>query len=193
MKATLSRAAALVCHPATPSSAVRGIEARAGWTGGGALAFTYILKGDLSRLRIPPPRAPQGAARLWQHTCFEAFIRMNSISAYYEFNFAPSGAWAVYAFDRYREPARLTGGIPAPEIAVRRAEKCLELDAFVGVDSLPAIQGGARLTLALAAVIEDETGALGYWALMHPPGKPDFHHADGFALEIEATTRKTDG
>jgi hypothetical protein len=33
-------------------------------------------------------------------------------------------------------------------------------------------------------VIEDQSGGVSYWALAHPPGKPDFHHADGFALEF---------
>jgi hypothetical protein len=38
--------------------------------------------------------------------------------------------------------------------------------------------------LALAAVIEDGNGRLSYWALGHPQGKPDFHHPDGFTLEL---------
>jgi hypothetical protein len=29
------------------------------------------------------------------------------------------------------------------------------------------------------------SGALSYWALRHPPGKPDFHHPAGFALELD--------
>jgi len=41
------------------------------------------------------------------------------------------------------------------------------------------------LRLALAAVVEDERGMLSYWALRHPAGKPDFHHPDAFALELE--------
>jgi len=37
---------------------------------------------------------------------------------------------------------------------------------------------------ALSAVIEDDDGAFSYWALRHPPGKPDFHHPDAFALML---------
>jgi hypothetical protein len=33
-------------------------------------------------------------------------------------------------------------------------------------------------------VIEAADGSLSYWALRHPPGKPDFHHRDAFALEL---------
>jgi hypothetical protein len=36
----------------------------------------------------------------------------------------------------------------------------------------------------VSAVVETLDGALSYWALRHPPGKPDFHHADSFALEL---------
>ena len=38
--------------------------------------------------------------------------------------------------------------------------------------------------LGLSAVIEDTNGHKSYWALAHPPGKPDFHHADCFAYEL---------
>jgi hypothetical protein len=38
--------------------------------------------------------------------------------------------------------------------------------------------------VALAAVIEADTGELSYWSLQHAPGKPDFHHPDGFTLEL---------
>jgi hypothetical protein len=33
-------------------------------------------------------------------------------------------------------------------------------------------------------VIEETNGNKSYWALAHPAGKPDFHHADGFAYEL---------
>jgi hypothetical protein len=42
------------------------------------------------------------------------------------------------------------------------------------------------LLLGLSAVIEETSGAKSYWALAHPPGRPDFHHADGFALMLDA-------
>ena len=31
---------------------------------------------------------------------------------------------------------------------------------------------------------------MSYWALAHPPGKPDFHHPDCFALELPAARRR---
>jgi hypothetical protein len=33
--------------------------------------------------------------------------------------------------------------------------------------------------------VEDRSGSLSYWALRHAAGKPDFHHPDAFALELD--------
>ena len=175
----------LVRHPAAPESAARGIEARVGWTDGGALAFTYRVKGDLNRLRIPPWRAPERTDRLWEHTCFEAFVAVKDRPAYTEFNFAPSGEWAVHAFSSYRASAALARDGSAPQITARSAGDVFELHALIDARLLPALSARDRIKLALAAVIEDDGGMLSYWALKHPPGTPDFHHADGFALELE--------
>jgi hypothetical protein len=58
------------------------------------------------------------------------------------------------------------------------------LDAAVHVDRCLPRDPRVPLRLGLSAVIEDHYGRLGYWALRHPPGKPDFHNAACFALEI---------
>ena len=179
-----SQTVELQCHPAIRAQSVRGIQVQVGWGQGGALALTFSLTGDAVRLRIPTPQPSRRADGLWQHTCFEAFIRHEGEPGYYEFNFAPSGAWAAYAFSRYRDGAPLAQDVD-PCIAVRRAEQQLELDALMRLECLPLVPLRARLQLALSAVIEDEQGGLSYWALTHPPGKPDFHHPDAFVLELE--------
>jgi hypothetical protein len=53
--------------------------------------------------------------------------------------------------------------------------------ALDGMSSLPR---DAPWRLGLSAVIEETSGRKSYWALAHPPGKPDFHHADCFAYEL---------
>ena len=47
------------------------------------------------------------------------------------------------------------------------------------------VPAGRSLRLGLSAVVEEYDGMLSYWALRHPPGKPDFHHAAAFALVLE--------
>jgi hypothetical protein len=144
----------------------------------------YVLTGELGALRIPPLRDSGRINRLWEHTCFEAFIGIASASAYYEFNFSPSTEWAAFAFRDYRDGVPLANNDVAPAIAVRVQDGCVELTATIRVDRLPLIPPRARLRLGLAAVIEEIDGGLSYWALEHPVDKPDFHHPDSFVLEL---------
>ena len=169
----------LVPHPSTPGAVALGVRAAAARTQPGQLALRYRIEGELARLRIPPPRAPAPGERLWQHLCCEAFVATAEAGAgaghYREFNFSPSGEWAAYAFQGYREGGPLA--VPDPGISVRRDGQSLELSASIEV-------GAAKLRLGLCVVIEELDGALSYWALRHPAPRPDFHHSDGFALEI---------
>lgn len=173
----------LKCHPGSASKAVRGVFANARAMPDGGIAFSYLLEADLSRLRIPvrgPGRRTDG---LWQHTCFEAFVAVPGAAGYREFNFAPAGDWAIYAFSGYREGVPVTIA-QAPEITVHIGDGRLEVEAIVAREHVPQEGSAAGWRIALSAVIEDDAGVLGYWALEHPPGKPDFHHADGFALVL---------
>jgi hypothetical protein len=171
--------AALERHPAVQCAALRGIEASVARTADGRLKVLYVLEGEIDRLRIPPPRPPRIAERLWQHSCCEIFIARKDLRGYREFNLSPSGEWAAYEFARYRKGALLADPALDPRIAVKRSADRLELAALI-----PLHQEG-KLQIGLAAVVEDQDGTLSYWALRHAPGKPDFHHPDAFALELD--------
>ena len=67
------------------------------------LRITYLVKGDIRTLKIPAKCSSRRVDRLWEHTCFEAFIRADGDPSYYEFNFSPSGEWAAYSFRGYRD------------------------------------------------------------------------------------------
>jgi hypothetical protein len=175
----------LACHPERTSRVVEGIEARIIWTERDALHFTYTVTGDIGRLRIPPLRAPRQADDLWQHTCFEAFISLKGDTAYREFNFAPSGEWTIYGFSDYRVKMPLAIDPVVPTISIKRKDSSFEMDVGVRLNSLAPRPFDARFRLGLSAVIEEADGGCSYWALKHPPGKPDFHHPDGFVLEME--------
>ena len=179
------RSVTLAPHPQTPGVAVHTVDARLHRSPDGSLAVTFTLRGDLGRMRIPEPRPPRVAERLWQHTCFEMFVRCGHESAYHEFNFSPSGEWAAYAFERYREGARLLDASLDPQVTVRRASTQLELDAVIPLARLSPMHARAPLTLSVTAVLEDRDGALSYWALAHPAEKPDFHHGNAFVLELD--------
>jgi hypothetical protein len=172
-----SRALVLTRHPSTPCDAVRTIDARV-TRAGANLSIAYALEADLEALRVPPERTAHRVDGLWRQTCLEAFIGAGA-AGYYEFNFAPSGEWAVYRFSGYRAGMAAAGAAPATRIA--RTAGGFTLDATL---DLALLQLPSPARLALAAVIEEASGRLSYWALAHPPGKPDFHHSDSFSLEI---------
>jgi hypothetical protein len=173
---------ALVSHPRTPSRAIQSIEVLVDWTPGGELSLAFVLACDLAQLRIPDPRPPARANGLWRHTCFELFVMAGRGPEYREFNFSPSGEWAVFAFRDYRDGTQADVAA-APEIVLHRTADRLQLDARIGPEHLPR---AASLRLGPTAVVEGADGVLSYWALKHPPGKPDFHHSDAFAMHLES-------
>lgn len=172
--------AALTCHPATPCVAVRRIEATVRGTADGGLALEYVLDGDIGAVLVPARAAPGRADRLWQHTCFEAFLAREGEPAYFEYNLAPSQQWALYRFAGYRDAMTAAEPAHAPRIRVETTPRRLRFDTEI--DAPLRAQ-----RMALCAVVEDTDRRLSYWALAHPAGKPDFHHADGFALRLECT------
>lgn len=174
---------ALICHPNTPTGAVHAIEATVRRRAR-AVELDFRVQGELAKLRVPQPRTPRRIDGLWRHTCFEAFVAADDEPAYLEFNLAPSREWAVYGFESYRKLAPLNGEESIPRINVRYSATVMTLDAVIHVDSLTLVDLDKPLRFGLCAVIEEEAGALSYWALRHPPGKPDFHHRDAFALEL---------
>ena len=179
-----AQSSVLHCHPDTPCAAVESIEAALCREPGNVLSVTYKLKGVVEQLRSPSDGSARRADGLWQHTCFELFIGANNAAEYYEFNLSPSGEWQAYEFRSYRDGGPLQADGLEPRIAVQRGADTLELSAVLSLEFLPGIKSGLCLRLGLAAVVEDGRGQLSYWALKHPPGKPDFHHAEAFALEL---------
>ena len=89
------RTVEIVCHPATPTPVVHRIDVAVGTMPDGALRLRYFLDGEIERIALPRRVASRRADRLWQHTCFEAFIARRDARAYCELNFSPSGEWAA--------------------------------------------------------------------------------------------------
>jgi hypothetical protein len=172
---------ALQRHPDTPCAAAAHIDVDVARPRAGSLTLSYTVAGTIGDLRLPPVAVPTRTDELWRHTCFEAFIRPSPGDAYYEFNFAPSTQWAAYRFDGCRSGMRAAAEIAAPCIEVQSDATRYTLQALLAIDELP---DDGRWRLALSAVIEETSGRKSYWALAHPPGRPDFHHADGFAYEL---------
>ncbi len=176
---------ALKLHPESRCAAVRHVEVDVARQQAGGLVLRYVVSGNIGELALPAVATPARTDELWRHTCFEAFVRPPLGEAYYEFNFAPSTQWAAYRFDSYRTGMQAAGEIGVPRIEVERAAERFTLQAALQWDGSFALREATWL-IGLSAVLEETDGGKSYWALAHPPDKkPDFHHADCFALELQ--------
>jgi len=184
MSTTDTQPVVLTAHPSTPNDTVRSLGVQVRAEEPGILLLQYSLDADMSHVRVPPSGVGGRTDALWKHTCFEAFVAPADGPGYYEFNFSPSLDWAIYRFSAYREGMSTAEIGRAPEISVRRGDDGLELHSAVRLGHLADLRNAGHLRIALAAVIEDKDGRLSYWGLRHPPGKPDFHHPNGFTLKV---------
>ena len=174
----------LSLHPHSRCLAAAQIEVAIARPRADSLMLSYTVTGKMSDIRIPPVTAAARSDELWRHTCFEAFVRASSGTEYYEFNFAPSTQWAAYRFTSYRTGMCVAAEITAIQIEAQSGPDCYTLQASLELDRLSGLPRSTLWRLGLSALIEDTSGRKSYWALAHPPGKPDFHHTDCFGHEF---------
>ena len=74
--------------------------------------------------------------------------------------------------------------MPGNVSSARRTQDRFDLRVSLDLGPLATLPRDAVWRIGLAAVIEETSGRKSYWALAHPPGRPDFHHAHGFAYEL---------
>ncbi len=153
---------------------------------GGRLDIHYFALGDVDAVRWPEACTGARADRLWENSCFEAFVQPVSKTAYAECNFSPSGAWAAYCFSDYRAGMDVASRVQSPEFKLRRTANAVVAHVRIGLSAIPTLRVDEKWNIGLSAVIEANDGTKSYWALKHPAGKPDFHHPDCFALTLEA-------
>ena len=172
--------AELIRHPDTPCGSVDRVRVRFAPSGYGLTVLDYRVFASAG-LTLPPPEGPKRRDRLWETTCFELFVHPEpeEEQPYFEFNFSPSRAWAAYRFESYRK-GRRDLPLAAPKIAFWSDVTGCALRAELGLIAPWASQ----CRLGFCAVIEEADGTKSYWALAHPPGEPDFHHPDCFALQL---------
>lgn len=168
----------LTPHPTTGSTPVDRIEVEIE-RGEASLTLRYQIFGDLARIRPPDFDRAGRTDGLWRSTCFEAFVKPEGGEGYLEFNFAGL-QWATYRFSGYRE-GMVEAAVEPWAIEGSAREGWLEVQIDPGRMARPDLPAPAW-RIGLSAVIEDIDGGISYWALAHPPGKPDFHHPDSFAL-----------
>jgi len=148
-----------------------------------ALQVEFALTGDLNQIVIPfPSNSPVRIYDLWEHTCFEMFLKRKDVPSYIEFNFAPSGDWNCFYISSYRVNDGEYTPIKKQTIDVSLTEERLVLKSDVTLKLLPNFSlkdfESKKIEIGLSSVIEDKNNELNYYALIHKRTKPDFH--DGF-------------
>jgi hypothetical protein len=176
----------MICHPDTPAGDVEAFSVEVEREMPDRVWIRYHVDAPLDSLELGAPSEPDRADRLWQTTCFEAFVRHPGAESYCEFNFATSSQWAAYRFDRYREGMAELPMASLPETGNDASETHFALEATF---ALPPELAHADIEVAVTAVIEKVDGNKSYWALRHPSGQPDFHHPDCFTLNLPAPAR----
>ena len=170
----------LIPHPAHPSTAVTSVEAKVGGDDPNWLQLRWRIEGS-SKLLLPPITGKLRADDLWQATCLELFVKPEGGHAYSEWNLSPSRRWAAYDFASYREGMCNRDVSRTPDCVMRPGSIFAIFDAAIPRSELPQ----EPCAIGLSAVIEEEGGQKSYWALAHPSGKADFHHAACFAATLD--------
>jgi hypothetical protein len=158
---------ALMLHQTCDLGPIRAVTASITATPQGCDA-EFRLDGHLPSIILPAPGPSERTDNLWKTTCFEIFWQPLGGTYYREFNLSPSSRWAAYDFDAFREGMR-DAPVQAIAIACSHTPDALVLKASIAADLAAPAQ------VALNAIVEHPGGALQFWALAFPPGKPEFH------------------
>lgn len=158
---------ALMLHQTCDLGPIRAVTASLTPTDVGCDA-EFRLDGRLGGVVVPKQAIATRMDNLWKTTCFEIFWQPIGGASYREFNLSPSGRWACYDFDSFREGMR---DAPVDAIAgsCSHTQDELVLKASIAAD-LPA-----PAQVALNAIVEHADGGMQFWALAFGPGKPEFH------------------
>ena len=137
---------------------------------------------------------PQRCDELWRHTCCELFAAPADRlahdvphDAYLEFNFAPSGDWAAYAFAARRQGMRPhEAAPPRVQVTTQRADERGRMDGLcVNVQLSRSVMG--QFSRLWPTVVLETASGVSYWALRHPGEHADFHHPENFEAAVGVT------
>ncbi|WP_423604253.1 DOMON-like domain-containing protein [Sphingomonas sp. MS122] len=181
---------ALTPHPDTPPAAIGAVTCSVSWQGPGSWCFDYIVGEPPEALRLPAAVAPGRADGLWRRTCFELFLRRRGEEGYFEFNFSPSGEWAAYRFDRYRE------GMAEPVVATPRIISTDPAQFAAGMTTYLATLGLDAETAKMMAEMDVGGGGgapASQYALSACLDDPAFGGAGAWEAAISAVIEESDG
>ena len=126
-------------------------------------------KSEIAKVVLPEKNIkPCRTDELWKKTCFECFFAMGGSDAYVEFNGSPSGDWALYSFEGYRQGMKplVPESNEFPEM-----EKMDRTETEISCTwKIPSFTSQFIRRAGLTAVIvirENDQERISYWALSH--------------------------
>ena len=161
----------LMLHNTCHLGPIRSVTAEVNATDVGCEA-RFRLEGRVEGIKVPQAAPSVRTDDLWKTTCFEIFWQPIGGTYYREFNLSPSGRWAAYDFDSFREGMR---DAPVDAISLSVGQSSTNGVGELTLAASIACELPTPAQVALNAIVEHEDGALQFWALAFPPGKPEFH------------------
>jgi hypothetical protein len=147
------------------------------------LLIEYQLFGDMNAISIAPPAdSPSRQLHLWEATCFEFFIGIPGDRNYWEFNLSPSGDWAIFALNDYRQGLRDELSFSSLPFKVDRYPNYITLSLEFDLSEL--ILAEQDLEMSVTTVIKSSQDELSYWAIAHSGKEADFHLRDSFSIKL---------
>ena len=145
------------------------------------LIVQFVLTGAIDQLKIPSiSDTPQRRVGLWETTCFELFLGSTGQENYWEINLSSSRDWNVFRLDRYRENLREEPKIERLPFRVERQGDRLTLDVPLDIQTLGLCRD--TIELSVTGVLEETTGNISYWAVVHAGKTADFHLRKSFVI-----------
>jgi|GEM_PF-319639 len=157
------------------------------------LHFAFQLEGDLTSLDVPLSQVSKSRSQkdeLWKATCFEIFLSRPGDLSYFEFNFSPTGDFAVYTFDDYRSDMQPLKQLVQPKFKFERGSDFYRITGAIGDahddPRFKLLLAEPKLEASMTAVIKPlpGQGETTFWALSHAGKKADFHLRSSFGLSL---------
>lgn len=165
-------------HPDRPCAAVTNIAVEITHPRADLIMLSYVVVGAISGILLTAVTPSFRNDGLWRHL-FRGLYRDGGGPRLLRIQLHRRRS-GLYRFADYRQGMTVAEETGMPAITVQTNPHRYQLQG--GVFTRPSVGTAARVQwrLSLSAVIAERNRRLSYWALAHPPGKPDFHHPDGF-------------
>ena len=153
-------------HPDSRGFAAARVEVEVARPRADHLVLSYVVTGKMGDIRLPPVMPAARADELWQHTCFEAFVRAPSGAGVLRIQLCAVDAMGGLSVrrlpQRHARCGRDRRARDRGAIEPRLATHCRPRWSWIGLPDLPR---DASWRLGLSAVIEETSGGKSYWAL----------------------------